>query len=403
MSGRMFAAPLVAAVVVFVRTDAASLFAFRWAPTLVALLVGATAFQAIAAGQTIADSKDLEAASGISDERGHYFRSNGLIAYSRETPFWPRSGWIENGLQARAEGPHVVVYCCNGMLGYAAGPAIHIVDTVGLGDPLMARLPAEKGWRVGHFGRAVPRGYTATLETGTNQIVSPQIAAYYSRLAVITRGPIWDRRRWQAIVRMNLGGYSSLLKDAAAGVPACAYTLLRSTAHMDASAGRGSVTAAASQQSGCTWTARASDPWIRFRDTPSGSGTGTLNFSVDANPMTDARTGTITIAWGDGETPFRVTQDGVARCSYTLTPPTQTAAGESKDFSVTVTPSDSACGWKAEANAPWIAIASGTSNTGPGTIVYRVQPNVTRAPRVGSIAVTGLVTGTARLTVTQTP
>jgi arabinofuranosyltransferase len=403
MSGRLFAAPLVAAVVVLVETDAAALFAYRWVPTALAAAIGFTAFQAIAAGQTIADSKDLEAASGISDERGYYFRSNGLIAYSREAPFWPRSSWIENGRQTRDEGPHVIVYCCNGMLGYAAGPTIHIVDTVGLGDPLMARLPADAGWRIGHFGRSVPRGYTATLETGANHIVAPHLATYYSRLALITRGAIWDRRRWQAIVRMNLGGYNSLLDAGASTAPACGFTLLRSSQQFDANGGRASLTATASAPSGCTWTARASDSWIRFRDAASGTGTGTLNFTVDANAATQSRTGTITIVWDEGDATFTVKQDGLAPCSYTLAPSSQTAAAESKDFSVTVTPSDPSCGWKAESDAPWIAITTGTSNTGAGTIVYHVQANGTGARRTGAIKVTGLVTGTSTLAVAQVP
>jgi len=161
MSGRMFAAPLLAAVVVLIHADVAGLFVYAWMPVVLAAVIGGAAFRAIAVGQGIADANDVVAASGVSDERAYYFRSNGLIAYSREAPYWPRSKWIENGIQTRSEGARVIVYCCNGMLGYAAGPSIHIVDTVGLGDPLMARLPSRSDWRIGHFGRDVPRAFTS--------------------------------------------------------------------------------------------------------------------------------------------------------------------------------------------------------------------------------------------------
>ncbi len=97
MSGRMFAAPLVAAVVILVRTDVSALFAYRWMPAMLAAVLGVGAFRAIAIGQGIADANDVVAASGVSDERAYYFRSNGLIAYSREAPYWPNSKWIENG------------------------------------------------------------------------------------------------------------------------------------------------------------------------------------------------------------------------------------------------------------------------------------------------------------------
>jgi len=214
MSGRMFAAPLVAAAVVLVRSDVASLFEYRWMPAALAALMGVLAFKAIAIGQGIADERDMVAASGVSDERAYYFRDNGLMAYARTTPFWPRSKLIENGLQARGGGPQLIVNCCNGMFGYAAGPRIHIVDTLGLGDPLLARLPAQPDWRVGHFDRAVPQGYTETIESGTNHMTAPNLATYYARLSLITRGAVWDRRRLLTIVRMNLGEYEPLLREA---------------------------------------------------------------------------------------------------------------------------------------------------------------------------------------------
>jgi arabinofuranosyltransferase len=404
MSGRMFAAPLVAAVFVLVRCDAADLIEYDWTPTLLAAVIGIAAFRAIAIGQAVADANDIVAASGVSDERAAYFRSNGLVAYARDAPFWPRNKWIENGIQARAEGPRVLVYCCNGMFGYAAGPSVHIVDSLGLGDPLLARLPAEKGWRVGHFGRAVPRGYVETLETGANRTAAPFIAAYYSRLSIITRGPLWDRRRLLTILRMNLGTYESLLDQAASGAAACGYTLLRTVQEVEAGGGRGSLTAeASSQATRCRWRARFSDSWITLRDAASGEGTATLNFTVGANPPVTERIGTIVVSWDAGSATFTVRQKGITNCTYGLTPTAQIAGAGAMDYSLTVTPSDASCSWKAEPTVPWIAIAHGNSNTGGGTVVYRVQSNDTHRARSGSISVTGLQVGRSALMVTQTP
>jgi len=403
MSGRMFAAPLLAAVVVLIHADVAGLFVYAWMPVVLAAVIGGAAFRAIAVGQGIADANDVVAASGVSDERAYYFRSNGLIAYSREAPYWPRSKWIENGIQTRSEGARVIVYCCNGMLGYAAGPSIHIVDTVGLGDPLMARLPSRSDWRIGHFGRDVPRGYTETLESGDNHITAPQVATYYSRLALITRGALWDRRRLQAIVRMNLGRYDSLLADAASGSTACGYALLATTRSFAAGGGRGSFTAEASSTAPeCVWRARSSEPWIRLVDV-AGAGTATVNFVLDANRTTSGRAGDVTIEWADGSAAFTVKQEGLANCRFALTPPAQTVAALSKDFSVTVSPSDPSCSWKAGADVPWIAITGGNSNTGTGTVTYRVQANETHAQRAGSITITGLISGSSAAGVTQLP
>ena len=403
MSGRMFAAPLLAAVVILVRADVASLFAYSWTPVVIAGAIGISAFRAIAVGQAIADAPDVVAASGVSDERASYFRSNGLIAYSREAPYWPRNKWIENGIQTRDEGHRVIVYCCNGMLGFAAGPTIHIVDTMGLGDPLMARLPSRRDWRVGHFERDVPRGYTETLETGDNHITAPHIATYYSRLSLITRGALWDRRRLQAIVRMNLGRYDSLIADVSAGSSGCAYTLLRTTQQMASKGGRGSFTAEASTQApGCGWRANSTESWIRLADL-NGVGTGTINFSVEPNATTASRTGTVNVVWVDGSASFTVKQDGLTDCRFVLTPAAQSADSASKDFSITVSPSDSSCGWKAESDVPWIAITGGTRNTGTGTVLYRVEANGAHALRTGSVTITGLISGSRTVAVTQRP
>jgi hypothetical protein len=43
---------------------------------------------------------------------------------------------------------------------------------------------------------------------------------------------------------------------------------------------------------GCTWTAASNDGWLRVTGGSSGSGDGTVSFSVDPNPG-PARTGTI--------------------------------------------------------------------------------------------------------------
>ena len=90
-----------------------------------------------------------------------------------------------------------------GLFGYFAGPEVHVVDTLGLGDPLLARLPAQPKWRAGHFQREIPDGYLKTIETGRNVITDPEVAMTYARLKIITQDPLWSRRRWRAIVAMN--------------------------------------------------------------------------------------------------------------------------------------------------------------------------------------------------------
>jgi arabinofuranosyltransferase len=111
----------------------------------------------------------------------------------------PRGPGVDLGRAFRASAPRVVTRGQVGFLGYFAGPNVHVIDIFALGDPLLARLPAAPGWRIGHFERSVPDGYVETIQTGTNVIRDPDISARYTRLKLITQGPIWSRSRSGAV------------------------------------------------------------------------------------------------------------------------------------------------------------------------------------------------------------
>ncbi|MBK6999481.1 MAG: DUF1566 domain-containing protein [Rhodoferax sp.] len=81
---------------------------------------------------------------------------------------------------------------------------------------------------------------------------------------------------------------------------ACTYALGTSSASFSAPASTGNV----SVTSSCAWTATSNVSWITITSGASGSGNGTVAYTVDANAGTSARTGTLTIA---GKT-FTVTQ-----------------------------------------------------------------------------------------------
>ena len=83
--------------------------------------------------------------------------------------------------------------------------------------------------------------------------------------------------------------------------------------------------------------------WISVTSGSSGTGNGTVSYTVAANTATNARTGTLTIA---GQT-VTVTQAGA--CNYTVAPTTQSvlAAGGSHSAAVTTT---AGCGWTGVSN-----------------------------------------------------
>ena len=100
------------------------------------------------------------------------------------------------------------------MFGYFAGPDEYIVDLNALANPLLARLPVpeEKKWRIGHFERLIPGGYLETLMSGQNKLCNQDLAQYYDKLSLITRGRLLDPERLKAIWQINTGQLDHLLR-----------------------------------------------------------------------------------------------------------------------------------------------------------------------------------------------
>jgi arabinofuranosyltransferase len=141
--------------------------------------------------------------SGVTDERRFYYPTTGLLRWNQlATP--PITAEPERVQRYLAEGRTVAPRDSVGFFGYSAGRQLHIVDVLGLGDPLLARLPTERPWRIGHFYRKIPAGYEASV-TGANQIEDASIARYYDDVALVVRGPLFSWERWKAIARLQLG------------------------------------------------------------------------------------------------------------------------------------------------------------------------------------------------------
>jgi arabinofuranosyltransferase len=116
------------------------------------------------------------------------------------------------GRQARASHQTFIEGTAIGFLGYEAGPHVYVFDAYALNDPLRARLPAASDWRIGHVVRDIPAGYMETLKDGGSHIQDPDLAHYYDKLSLITRGNLFDFNRLVTIFKMNLGQYDYLLQ-----------------------------------------------------------------------------------------------------------------------------------------------------------------------------------------------
>lgn len=209
MNGRFLTAPLFCAVVLIARQRIDSLHVglLALAPIVIMGLGSPISTLSSDAGYALKLSgKQLIDDHGVGDERGHFYRSSSLLRAKRHVD-GPLFSWEAQGRIARSKGPHVEIRRNVGFLGFFAGPDVHIVDTLALTEPLLARLPAKRDpyWRIGHFVRRVPEGYFATLNSEWNVISDPQLAEFYDRLKLITRGPLFSRKRLREIWRMNTG------------------------------------------------------------------------------------------------------------------------------------------------------------------------------------------------------
>lgn len=133
------------------------------------------------------------------------------------TSFWPPKMRSEGQYKFRYDGEKIakenppagkpLMYV--GMMGYYAGANGIIIDELGLADPLLARLPArtDRPFYVGHYRRQLPKGYVDAIKNGTLEKMDPNLARYYEKLRLITRGDVWDKERLMTIVRFNFGQY----------------------------------------------------------------------------------------------------------------------------------------------------------------------------------------------------
>jgi arabinofuranosyltransferase len=214
MSGRFLSAPLLVAAMTLCRLELPETGPGLFAPLAIAaaLALAAPLSPLTADSSYGSDGQPVVNWRGIADERGYYYQTTGLLLDSRDKRM-PNHPWVADGLRLKATGTRVERRGAIGFAGFAAGPEVRLLDTYGLGDPLMARLHigSRRKWRIGHFERLVPQGYFETLESEENRIEDPSLAEYYDALSRIVSGPIWSAQRFGLIVGMNTGRYDHLV------------------------------------------------------------------------------------------------------------------------------------------------------------------------------------------------
>ena len=163
----------------------------------------------------------------------------------------------------------------------------------------------------------------------------------------------------------------------------CTISLQPTSTSVPAASGTGNVAVTAA--SGCPWTANSLASWITLTTTASGSGNGSVGFSIASNTTTTARSGTLNI----GGQIFTINQAGATQtCAVTINPTSQSVpAAGANGINIAVT-APGGCARPASSNATWITVTSGATGSGNGTVTLNVAAN-TGGARTGTVTIGG--------------
>lgn len=119
----------------------------------------------------------------------------------------------------------------------------------------------------------------------------------------------------------------------------CSYAITPASQSFAAEGGAGSVSVSTTPESGCNWTAVSNVPWVTITAGSSGSGAGTVSYTVAANTEASERTGTLTIAGQAFTITHTITQEAppILEVSPSALDFGTVTVGTSTDLSFTVT------------------------------------------------------------------
>ncbi|MBF0549360.1 MAG: BACON domain-containing protein [Deltaproteobacteria bacterium] len=171
---------------------------------------------------------------------------------------------------------------------------------------------------------------------------------------------------------------------------ACSYSISSASATFTAAASAAG-TFSVTTQTGCAWTATvtAGGAWLNIATGSSGSGNGTVTYTLDANTTGAARApaGVITIS-DAANNPVATHTVNQTACTYGIAPGSNTVAATGGTGTITVT-TQTGCAWSAKVDpatpAGMLSFTSVTSGSGNGTITYAVAANTTAGPQTGLI------------------
>ena len=181
------------------------------------------------------------------------------------------------------------------------------------------------------------------------------------------------------VISVN-GQQHTIVQDGQAPI-ICSYTLQSDTASFS-SAGGARTFDVLTNGSTCTWTATSNCGFVSLKNN-SGSGNGTVSYTVSANPNTVSRTCSITV---NGKK--HTINQAALPCTYTLSDSATLVSTQGGVFTFNINTNGSNCGWTVSGACAYITV-SNKAGLGSATVSYTVAANTSTLPRTCTLIIQG--------------
>ena len=230
MSGRFFSLPFITAIAILVSSITFNGYYVKLFLSIIFVLyLILYPYTPVKTGIDYADKTfNFLDENGISDERGYYYQNTSLWKAINGYKI-PQHQMIDVAQRQIEMKEKVFLAGAIGFLGYYAGPSLYVIDVYALSDAFLSKLPVvkydliygrayekkfnkkpNKNWRIGHFLRPLPEGFTLSKIKNDCLIKDSLLNEFYKKIYIITQSSIFSFERFSEIIKMNLGLYDKL-------------------------------------------------------------------------------------------------------------------------------------------------------------------------------------------------
>jgi len=230
MSGRFFSLPFITAIAILVSSITFNgYYSKLFLSIIFVLYLILYPYTPVKTGIDYADKTfNFLDENGISDERGYYYQNTSLWKAINGYKI-PQHQMIDVAQRQIEMKEKVFLAGAIGFLGYYAGPSLYVIDVYALSDAFLSKLPVvkydliygrayekkfnrkpNKNWRIGHFLRPLPEGFTLSKIKNDCLIKDSLLNEFYKKIYIITQSSIFSFERFNEIIKMNLGLYDKL-------------------------------------------------------------------------------------------------------------------------------------------------------------------------------------------------